>query len=133
MAPPAADSGTGVAYVFSNQQYWEGGGAGDWNDAANWSGNRVPDQESEVLLGRSGSTTIDIDAANGEAASIDVFEGEFQIVDTAGWGYLLLPESGGGITIGGTSPGVTSSLKFHGSEWLTCGSDDHRPHRWRCR
>ena len=109
---PAADSGTGVAYVFSNQQYWEGGGAGDWNDAANWSGNRVPDQESEVLLGRSGSTTIDIDAANGEAASIDVFEGEFQIVDTAGWGYLLLSESGGGITIGGTSSGVTSSLKF---------------------
>ncbi len=132
---PAADSDTGVVYVFSNQQYWQGGGVGDWNDAGNWSGNLVPNQESEVLLGRTGSTTIDIGGANCEAASLDVFEGVFQIVDTAGLGYLLLPESGGGITIGGTSPGATSSLEFTGLSGLivdqtTIGRTDGKAGEW---
>ncbi|MEO1052050.1 MAG: T9SS type A sorting domain-containing protein [Bacteroidota bacterium] len=46
-----ADPGTLIDFTFPSGFFWDGGAATTaWNDAANWSGNTVPDGTSNVIL-----------------------------------------------------------------------------------
>jgi hypothetical protein len=112
---PQVDSATGAAYIFSNQRYWLTASGGDWIDAPNWTGGRIPDYESAVYFGLNNTIIVDVDNNNAESDSLNCFAGDVTILDASGGGLGSLNiygETGDALTIASnTSSSVSLALQ----------------------
>ena len=123
--------GTLVNWSNIGGYYWDGGaGTDNWNDAANWSGNLVPDATSNVILDHSfvaAAYTVRIRTANANASRV--------VLDTKGGTAIILQLEGGydldvnGSMIINTNTTVniisnTSTINVAGN-WSNSGTFNH--------